>query len=211
MRLSLGIYDVFAYAIPGSLYLALGVYVADRLNWFDVKTLEPTPTLFVATAIVVTSYLLGHVTTIFGALIDRALWFWRPTFEAAREDFFTNVPEAATHPHSTSHPPILLTAIESQDKEAAQEINRLRATGLMVRNCITPLLTAAAIATAEAITTTDHKALATTCAATLTAAALTAFPESRKLRYWAHLKTLESCFWLPTLQPPEQPQPETTP
>jgi hypothetical protein len=35
MSLVLGIYDVFAYAIPGSLYFAWLAYVSDRLGWFS--------------------------------------------------------------------------------------------------------------------------------------------------------------------------------
>ena len=36
MAMILGVFDLLAYAIPGSLYLAVFAYVAHRAGWIDV-------------------------------------------------------------------------------------------------------------------------------------------------------------------------------
>ena len=38
VTLALGVYDIFAYGIPGALYLVLLVYISDRSGWLDFKT-----------------------------------------------------------------------------------------------------------------------------------------------------------------------------
>jgi hypothetical protein len=54
-----GMFDLFTYTIPGSLYLAFFGYLATRLHWVDLAAVDRTPVLLLVIAIVVASYLLG--------------------------------------------------------------------------------------------------------------------------------------------------------
>lgn len=205
MRLSLGIFDVFTYAIPGSLYLALGVYLGARLDWLGTEELGHLPAVLLISGIVVISYLVGHLTYFVGSLVDRAFPFWRRTPDESCRQFLQQVPAASGRPYIWAHGPILLAAVERHDKDAAQEISRLRATGLMLRNCCFPLLAGCVIAVVEAVVG-GNPPVAVVCAVMLGVGGLAAVPENQKLRHWAVLKTLETCFWLPEVDAGLQPR-----
>jgi hypothetical protein len=56
MSITLGVFDIFAYAAPGSIYLALAVYVATRLKWVDpLRMLHARVTLTIIIAAVTES------------------------------------------------------------------------------------------------------------------------------------------------------------
>ncbi|MES9541864.1 hypothetical protein [Actinomadura sp. NPDC000600] len=205
MRLSLGIFDVFTYAIPGSLYLALGLYLAVRLDWLDAEELGHLPSVLLVSGIVMISYLVGHLTYFVGSLIDRAIPFWRRTPDESCRQFLQRVPAARGRPYIWAHGPILLAAIERYDKDAAQEISRLRATGLMLRNCCFPLLAGCGMAVVEAVVNRNLP-VAAVCAVVLGVGGIATVPENQKLRHWAVLKTLETCFWLPEVDAELQPR-----
>ncbi|MBO2448551.1 hypothetical protein J4573_15720 [Actinomadura barringtoniae] len=206
MRLSLGIFDVFTYAIPGSLYLAFGLYVGARMDWIDPGKLDDVPTLLLAGGIVVISYVIGHLTYLAGTIVDRVFPFWVKTSAHARRRFLDKMPQAADRPFMNVSATVLLTAIERYDKDAALEVLRLRAAGLMVRNCFPPFLAGCVAAIVEAVGD-HHRPTAIVCAVLLGLAALVSVPENQKLRDWANHKTLEACFWTPeideVLRPPE--------
>ena len=50
MNITLGVYDLFAYAVPGSLYLALLGYIAERLRWVDPSRILHANTVLVVIA-----------------------------------------------------------------------------------------------------------------------------------------------------------------
>jgi predicted benzoate:H+ symporter BenE len=58
MSLTLSIYDLFAYAIPGSLYLALLAYLGDRLGWVSLEGATSLSTTILLIGAVLASYLL---------------------------------------------------------------------------------------------------------------------------------------------------------
>ena len=66
MSITLGVYDVFGYAAPGSLYLALLAYVGSRLGWFDPMQLLRANTALTVIGAALASYLLGHMTYVLG-------------------------------------------------------------------------------------------------------------------------------------------------
>jgi hypothetical protein len=70
MSLALGIFDIFTYAIPGSLYLLLGAYVASRLGWVNLGDLGTSPSVILVAAIIIASYLAGHLTYALGTAVD---------------------------------------------------------------------------------------------------------------------------------------------
>jgi hypothetical protein len=45
MGISLGLFDVFTYIVPGSLYLALIVFVAEKFSWIEIGQLKNVPSL----------------------------------------------------------------------------------------------------------------------------------------------------------------------
>jgi hypothetical protein len=206
VRLSLGIFDVFTYAIPGSLYLAFGLYVGARMDWVDPGRLDDLPAVLLIGGIVVISYVIGHLTYLAGSIVDRVFPFWMKTPSHARRRFLAKMPQAADRPFMNVSPTVLLTAIERHDKDAALEVLRLRAAGLMVRNCFMPFFAGCVAAVVEAVGG-HHRPTAIVCAVLLGLASLISIPENQKLRDWANHKTLEACFWMPeideALRPPE--------
>ena len=75
------------------------------------------------------------------------------------------------------------------------EISRLRATGLMLRNCAVPLLLTSITSIAEAATR-KHVTEAATVAVLSLAGALSAIRQGKRLRIWADMKTLQICYWI---------------
>jgi hypothetical protein len=197
MSLSLGIYDVFSYAVPGSLYLFLGTFIADRLHWISAGRLEHGPTVLVVGGIVVASYLLGFFTYPLAAVIDRLLPYRRGS-AAARAEFLRNVPAASGRPYAQADLRLLLAAAEMQASDVSQEVIRMRAIGIMTRNCAIPLTLASV--TALAGTAAGAGVLPSVVAALLcAAAAAAALWQARRFRHWANLKVLEICYWIPEI------------
>ncbi|GGV07629.1 hypothetical protein GCM10010182_28410 [Actinomadura cremea] len=214
VRVSVGIFDLFAYAIPGALYLAFGIYVGVRLDWLELSRLDDPPTVILVGGVIVASYLLGHVTYFLGTLVGLAMP-WAKAWADARNEFARRVPQAERRPYMDAHPTVLAAAVEARDRETAHEIDRFRAVGLMIRNCALPLFLGAVAGGVEAVAGTSRPA-AISCAVLLAVGTGAALLQSAKLRYWADLKTLETCYWLPgidaafTTEPP-RPRPRLLP
>ena len=76
------------------------------------------------------------------------------------------------------------------------EISRVRATGLMLRNCSVPFLLASAAAIVK--TATGHDAPVSVIAAIhFAAAAFSVLRSGKRLQNWANVKTLQICYWIP--------------
>ncbi|QFG20711.1 hypothetical protein [Actinomadura sp. WMMB 499] len=208
MRVSVGVFDLFAYAIPGALYLAFGIYVGVRLDWLQISHLDDPPTIILVGGVIVASYLLGQVTYFLGSLLNFAMP-WAGAWTDARNEFARRVPQADGRPYLDAHPTVLQAVIEMRDRETAQEIARFRAVGLMIRNCAFPLFFGAIAGVVEAVAGGSRPA-AISCAVLLAAATASALAQSAKLRRWADLKTLETCYWLPGVDAAFAP-PEPTP
>ena len=59
MAVVLGVFELLAYAIPGSLYLATFAYVAHRAGWIDALSLLEAPSLLLLIALTVAAFLTG--------------------------------------------------------------------------------------------------------------------------------------------------------
>jgi hypothetical protein len=197
MSLSLGIYDVFSYAIPGSLYLALGAYIVGRLHLAEVTKLAHGPTVLVVGGIIVASYLLGFVTYPLASAIEGLLRFHKSS-EDARGDFLLRCPAAQDRPYAQADMRLLQAAAEVLGPDVSQEILRLRAVGIMTRNCAIPLLLTCITAAVSAIAGT-RISLSLVVAFLCAAAAAAAVWQARRFRHWSHLKTLEICYWIPEI------------
>jgi len=197
MSLSLGIFDVFTYTIPGSLYLGVVIFVVSKLGWADVGQLKSVPTLILVGGALITSYIAGFVADPLAEMLDRRLRISKAIYSTdVRESFINRVPSARHRPYVQADLHLLHAMAETNATDAASEISRLRATGLMLRNCSVPFL-AACITSAVEAADGDHILEATLSSVVFAAAALSGIRQGKCLRIWANLKTLEICYWIP--------------
>ena len=210
MTFVVGIFDLFAYTIPGSLYLAFFGYLATRLHWMDPGVVGRAPVLLLVIVIVVASYLLGYLAYPLGEVAKRVLPQRR--IRRPREEFLNRNPAARSRDYVHADPFLLLSAVELHNREVAAEATRLRATGLMLRNSAPPLLLGSGAAIVELVLGRNPVFMAGS-ALLLAAGFCSLIVQSRRLGHWASLKTLELCFWLPDIdekcRPAERPRDPT--
>lgn len=197
MNLTVGVYDLFAYASPGSLYLALIFYIADRLSWIDpLRVLQFNTTLVIVFGVLL-SYLIGHITYDLGYLLSRAYGHDKNIGDAGIE-FVERIPDAKGRPFLEADRFLLLAAIEMHGIEAAGEIGRLRAIGLMLRNSA-PVFLLGAITELADMLTGAHPAVAGCCIVLFLLAALGCLRQSAIIRHWANIKTLQLAYLVPDI------------
>jgi hypothetical protein len=197
MTFTLGIFDLFAYAIPGSLNLAFFTYLAVRLGWTDLGSARD-PGLGLLIGLAIASYLLGHLSYPVSARLDRTVQRWRRTMDDARREFLARTPAAADRAFLRADGMLLLGAVELHDSGIATEIGRLRAIGLMVRNSGLPMALAFVAALVE-LAIGANRPLAAVCAVLFGLGTVGSMWQGQKLRHWANIRTLEVCFWLPDI------------
>jgi len=198
MTLALSIFDVFTYLIPGSLHLALLTYVSIRFGWIDADFAKDINTTLFIFGVALACYLLGHITfgLGLGKLTDRMMPGLNRTIGLARQFFIDRVPAASGRAFVEADPYTLLAAIEVNSRDAAIEIIRLRALGLMLRKSVPALGLASVVAVVELFVSND-RLLAALCAALLVLATIGALRHGRDFTFWANSKTLEVAFWIP--------------
>lgn len=196
MNFVVGIFDLLTYAIPGSLYLTFAGYLVVRLHLQTGISLTSGPTWLLVVAVVLASYLLGYLAYPIGSAINKLVPN-RRRFNPLRE-FLHRVPPAADRAFVKADSHLLQAAVELHDKEAAAEISRLRAAGLMLRNCAPPMVLGLGAAVVE-VFASDHLALALGAVVIFGALAAALVIQGRRLSRWATIKTLELSFWLPDI------------
>ncbi len=196
MNFAIGVFDLFAYTIPGALYLAFFGYLGTKLHILTAASLGGVPTVVLVVVIVVLSFLLGYLAYPLGEALERVVPRRRTRNPA--EEFVRRMPAAKDLAFLKVSPHLLLGAIQLRDKEVAVDVTRLRASGLMVRNCAPPLLLGAVAAIVE-IFAGRHPFVAAGMALLLLSASLTLVSQNRRLALWAGMKTFELCFWLPEI------------
>jgi hypothetical protein len=197
MNITLGVYDLFAYAAPGSLYLALIIYVADRLAWVDPMRLFQSNTTLIIIAGLILSYLLGHITYGIGKHLSRAYRHGR-TMNDARRTFVERVPAAKGRPFVNADGSILQAAVEAYETGASGEIARLRAVGLMLRNSA-PVFILGAVAQLVDALTGHHVSIAVCCIISFPLVALACLHQSSIMLHRGNMKTLELAYWVPDI------------
>ncbi len=195
MNITLGVWDLFLYTIPGSLYLALLTYVAERLNWIDPMRLLQANTTLVVIAAAILSYLIGHVSASLGALLG-LVYGRRKTMADAVHEFAKATPAARGRPFLLLSRSMLQAAIEIYDTSAAAEISRLRAVAFMLRNAAPVFVLGAIIEIVDAATG-EHPAVAGCCIIIFPLVAIGCLYRSTVWRHWADVKTLELAYWIP--------------
>ncbi|WP_460402758.1 hypothetical protein [Actinophytocola sediminis] len=197
MNIAVGIFDLFAYTVPGSLYLTFLSYLAFRFNLTEPAAVFGVPGVLLLIGAVLFSFLLGYLSYPLGAVTNR-LVPRRRRRDHPRVEFVRRTPAAKDRAYVRADPFLLLGALQLHDIDAGTEVLRQRATGLMLRNCAPPLLIAAVAGVVE-IFTGSRPVIAAGCAVLLAVASVVLVTQGRKHGHWASIKTLELCFWLPDI------------
>jgi hypothetical protein len=191
-----GIFDLFAYAIPGALYLSGLGYVTDRAHWLNVGGLLSSPSVALLAAIVVGGFLVGQATYNFAELVDRVNPFSpKDPVSHARARFMTRAGVVTSRPYVAANFAVLQAAVEMSNREVAAEISRLRAAGLMLRNSVPPLVAASVAAYVEVFTSSE-RLFAGVVGTLLLLLTVGCMWHSAKLQRWALMKTLELGYWV---------------
>ena len=195
MTFALGIYDLFAYSIPGFLYISIFGFVASRAHWItiELKDVKDVPSLLIIFAVFIAAYLVGHVTWPLSRFVDRLSQRWRPWSDATKI-ILDRDPDAGDSGYLKHSRYLLQVRAELTNREVASEISRMRAIGLMLRNCVIPLLLAAACAVVELAVGKNHLFAGVSTILLLLAAAGAAI-QSRTMGQWSVLKTFELSYW----------------
>jgi hypothetical protein len=194
VTIAVGLFELFTYAIPGSLYVALFSYIAGRAQWIDIGAVSRAPVLLLAIGIVLLSYLLGYLAYPVGHLADKIVP--RRRMRDARAEFVTRVPVAKDREFVRADPFVLLAGLQLHNREVATDVSQLRAAGLMLRNCAPPMLFGAIAAFVE-IFIGRSLAFAISSTVILLTGHFALIVQSRRLSHWARMRTLEVGFWLP--------------
>jgi hypothetical protein len=194
VNIAVGIFDLFVYAVPGSLYVTLLGYLAFRLNVTEPAAVFGIPGVLLLVGVVLLSYLLGYLAYPLGAVANRLVPKLRR--RDSRAEFLRRSPAARGRDYVRADSFLLLGALQLHNLEAGAEVVRLRATGLMLRNSAPPLLMAAVAAVVE-VFAGPRPPVAAGCAVLLAVMSVSVVTQGRKVGYWASIKTLELCFWLP--------------
>lgn len=193
MRIPIGIFDFAAYAVPGSLYLAVLLLLGDTV-WpgHDIWPWLNDPTLAQAAIALLACYLLGHATYSFSTF---KLPFEHATGELARANFLARNPRLVGRAFVDGDPYLLLAAIEAKNALWATAIGQIRATSIMCRNCATALLLLALVVGARYAISRQVMPLVP-CALGLLLASVMMRRAGRARIIWAKLKTLECAAWI---------------
>ena len=195
MAFILGIFDLLAYAIPGSLYLTTFAYVSHRAGWIDVPSLLGLPSLVLLIAVAVAAFLTGQAAHPLGSMVDRLNPFGsKDPSEEAREEFLRRNAIAAPRKFLKLDPFTLLAALEADDREAAADVHRLRSVGLMLSRSVPALTLGAGIALVE-IATGRLALFAGLTGLVLALVAAGCLYQAASFRKWALIRTYELSFW----------------
>jgi hypothetical protein len=195
MVILLGVFDLLAYAIPGSLYLAAFAYTAHRAGWIDVPSLVQLPSLLLLIGLAVAAFLAGQASYPLGRLVDRMNPFGSTDLaEEARAEFRQRNAVPTTRRFLQLDPFTLLAALEVEDREAAADVSRLRAVGLMLSRSVPALALGAAIALVE-VFTGRFALFAALTGVVLALVAAGCLYQSATYRRWAIIRTFELSYW----------------
>jgi hypothetical protein len=195
MAMILGVFDLIAYAIPGSLYLATFTYVAHRAGWIDAPSILGIPSLLLLIALAVATFLVGQAAQALGGLIDRTNPFGSAELPGrAKEEFLRRNPVAASRRFLQVDPFTLLAALEADDNEAAAEVARLRGTGQMLSRSVPALVLGVLTAVVEAVIG-GNPLFAGLSGLALALVAVGCLYQAAAFRRWAIIRTYELSYW----------------
>jgi hypothetical protein len=195
MAIILGVFDLLAYAVPGSLYLAVFAYTSHRAGWIDVPSFLGLPSLLLLIGVAIAAFLTGQASSPLGSMVDRINPFGSiDVHGAARDEFLRRNPAAAPRGFLQLDPFTLLAALEADDSEAAAEVSRLRATGLMLSRSVPPLVLGVVTAFVE-VFAGELPLFAGLTGLALALVAAGCLHQAATFRRWAVIRTYELSFW----------------
>jgi len=132
------------------------LFLTDSHHLIHFQIFMGVPSIVLTAGLLIASYLLGWASEPLAQALTRAAQFRAASNdELARKAFTENVPGAAGRPFAQADNYLLLAVAEIHAQDAATEVSRMRAAGLMLRNCSVPFLAACALAVFEAATGHD--------------------------------------------------------
>ena len=195
MAFILGVFDLLAYAIPGSLYLSTFAYVSHRAGWIDVPSLLGLPSIVLLLALAISAFLTGQAAHPLGNVVDRFNPFGsEDPAKEAREEFVRRSAIATPRKFLQLDPFTLLAALEADDREAAADVFRLRSVGQMFSRSVPALALGAGIALVEIFTAT-LPLFAGLTSLVLALVAVGCLYQAATFRKWAIIRTYELSFW----------------
>jgi hypothetical protein len=196
VALVLGTFDLLAYAVPGSLYLAVLAYVAQRAGWVDVRGVLQIPTLLLLVGLAIATFLTGQAAQVLGTLVDRVNPFGGGDDLAgdARAVFLRRNPQARQRTYLQRDPFTVLAALEVGASEAAGDVSRLRSVGQMLSRSVPALLLGVLVAGVE-VFTGRLPLFAAVSGIVLLLVAAGCLRQSATFRRWAVIRTFELAYW----------------
>jgi len=99
LSLSLGLFDVFTYMAPGSLYLSVLLFVTSRSHLVNLGSLKDMPSIVLLAGVQIASYLLGWAAEPMANVLIRTMHARAASNQAAaRQGFASMVPSTAGRP-----------------------------------------------------------------------------------------------------------------
>ena len=132
MSISLGIFDVFANAIPGFLYLFVFNQIAKAIGVrsIDFASIDNLGSILV---VALAAYILGHVMDYFSYRVWERIFRGRPHWMKGHENFVNLYPGLKTK-FQPGEGSLLFNILRYEKPETAIEIERYRVIGTMLRN-----------------------------------------------------------------------------
>lgn len=133
MSVSIGIYDIFAYAIPGFLYLYAFNNILRLLKLPHVEELVAINSTAALGLLFLAAYLAGHLMDFISHRLWVRIWYRGHGEERAYSQFLETKPgrNVKFDPKQWS---LLFSVIRHNDHETAEMIDKLKATSIMLRN-----------------------------------------------------------------------------
>lgn len=196
MSFSFGVFDIYANIIPGSMYMSVMLYLADRYGRLDIEDLGEIDTTILILGFAIAAYLLGQVLGPAAGLLTSRIPLWKQTIEDARREFVERNEDLVNRRFVQADPHTLLAGIRHSSVESAATIDMLKAQGILLRNMSLGFFVGGTIAVLEVAFGSDH-AFAATSMLILVSMSLLALRQGRRLTFWSWTATFEAAVWLP--------------
>lgn len=201
MSVSVGIYELLGYTVPGSLYLALVAYLASRLDWPGVDQLASVDTTLVVLGVILLAYLLGMLFNPVGQFVYHRLRPQHvPVRERAAAQFCDQNPTLADRSFLELDHFTLLAGLRQHAPDTAATVDRFRATAHMLRSSCVAFVLASVVAVIEAVVGSDPGRAAVS-AMVLAGAGAAAMLRAGTISAWAFTSALQGAVWLPEPDP----------
>lgn len=200
MSFRLGVFDVFATAVPGALMLAVLGYVGWRIELIDPAEVVELSSIVLLILGFVLSFVTGLLVYPLGGQALYGLTRSNPINDAARSEFRQRHPSQANRPFVDGDFYVILRGLQLAHFEASAEISSHRAQGILLRSSAVAFALAAATSTVE-IFTSGRPLLALVGVMIFALLSFRSIREAGRRMKWAYLNTLELAAWSTAIDP----------